>query len=694
MKNKFLKNLSAVLSSLGWVKKAKDGDLTDEDWNKIASTYKEKFNSDFYNDQKEYESAMEKAQVHDSIKKLLDEANIKTEDGANGDGEGGENGASGEGADAGEGGEGGEGTEAGAQEPNLVAAVAALISQNKQTVAALRAVTERQEDDDPPTAEVVFNATGSGLQHSDTHLFGIENQIYNRERRWNQLFVNPGAIHNMEEAGKPVQDAFFGDFTQFATQVARGVNALHKSGMLNKDTLRSSANPDLTALTNAGLGDQFVQFRVRELVARVLELPDPFSIFPMRSGVQDRDLMTNAFVGELTQAWQDSETSLKGSSSLEPEMGYVDDAMILSKFGSFKDMERKYIAYLNTNGSDPVKWGMIEYFMLLYMMQARKEQFQRVVRGIYLKPVSGTAGHYLNASTGVVNRMFLYHIEKKLRGLEDATLATYDNTGTVMIDAVIEFGDWLKDNLDPLGVEVEQNVAVYLNRNHRQWFKKGYRSKYNLHGDFDGIEDTKIPDTDIEIVWVPNMGQMKVMWATMKGNMQCLENIPGEMFNFYMERRLNNVYVQSTWKEGTAAGFSGKKAASKTALDARDWDDQAIWFPKPYADLAADATTADAANGFWFKTVSNTGATAITTINNKKAGQLYIIETGNTTNATTIAKTGDFSEITATWTPTAVGDLLAVVWDAGAGKFKEVCRVVGGTLSYNSATTPNAIGAR
>lgn len=675
---KFLENLNAVLVALGWVKKAKDGELTEEDWNKIASEYKDKFNSDFYADQKAYEQALEKASAHDAVKKLLAEANIKSEttetkeDNPDDEPEEKENNGN----------------------VDIVAAVSALISQNKATVEALKAVTTSRENDDTPVAVVKFDATGIGLQHSDSHLFGINNTIYDRGRRWNKLFVNPKSIHSMGDAEKPEIDQFHADFSDFASKVAKAVSALHDAGMLDKDTLRRSDNPDLTALTNAGLGDQFLQFRVRELVARVLELPDPFSIFPMRSGIQDRDIITNEFVGELTQAWQDSETSLKGSSSLEPEMGYVDDAMILSKFGSFKDMERKYIAYLNTNGSDPVKWGMIEHTMLLYMLQARKEQFTRVVRGIYAKPVAGTAGHYLNASTGVVNRIFMYHIEKKLRGLEDASLATYDNTGTVFIDAVIEYADWLKDNLDPLGVEVEMNLAIYLNKNHKQWYKRGYRSKYNLHGDFDGINDNTVPDTDIRIVWVPNMGQLKLMWATLPGNLQALENIPGEMFKFYMERRLNNVYVQSVWKEGTAAGYAGRQAASKAALDARAWDQQAIWFPKPYTALLADATTADADDGFWFKTIANSGATAITTISNKVAGQLYIIETGSITNATTIAQAGDFSALTASWTPTAVGDILAVVWDAGASKFKEICRVVGGTLAYNSATTPNAIGAR
>ncbi|MFR1239674.1 MAG: hypothetical protein ACLSDJ_00410 [Butyricimonas faecihominis] len=49
----------------------------------------------------------------------------------------------------------------------------------------------------------------------------------------------------------------------------------------------------------------------------------------------------------------------KGEFELKPEIGYVDDAMMKTIFKSMKWLERQYIGYLNTNGSDPVKWNMI-----------------------------------------------------------------------------------------------------------------------------------------------------------------------------------------------------------------------------------------------------------------------------------------------------------------------------------------------
>lgn len=682
MRKQFQEFLQRVFGNLKMTEKSKEGKLTAEDWVKINENFKEVHGEmDMYQmlakvqeEDTQAQSNAERASQHDAALSIL---TAVAETATGGEGEG-----------TGEGTQQAQGLGEVAQQ--LVSRVNRLETENRTMRAALGQLpADVQEQHTVNIARI-----GVMPAHSESHLFGVSHVMYDRSRRWNQIFVTPAVAATLGEADQAVRDQFATDFSAFGSQIGAGMRGLHAAGQLNPEVLRSATNPDLTALTNAGLGDQFVQFRVREIIARVLSVPNPFGIFPMRSGIQDRDIMTNAFVGELTQAFQDNEAALKGSSVFEPEMGYVDDAMILSRFGSFKDIERKYIAYLNTNGSDPVKYGMIEWLMMLYMMQAVKELYIRVVRGIYMKPVDGTAGHYLNASTGVVNRILFYHIEKKLRGLKDATMNTYDNTGTVFIDMLIEFGTWMIDNLAPLGIDVAGSLAIYANANHREWFRRGYRSKYALQTDFKGLEDTKIPDMEIPIIWVPNMGGLKMVWATEPGNCQALEFIPGEMFKFYMERRMNNVYVTSNWKEGTAAAYAGRKAADKATLDARAWDQQNIWFPKPYTALAADATTADAANGFWFETIANTAATAITTISNKVEGQLYVIECGSATNATTIAKSGDFSAITAAYTPTAVGDLLAVVWDAGASKFKEICRVVGGTLAYNSATTPNAIGAR
>lgn len=86
--------------------------------------------------------------------------------------------------------------------------------------------------------------------------------------------------------------------------------------------------------------------------------------------------------------------------------------------------------------------------------------------------------------------------------------------------------------------------------------------------------------------------------------------------------------------------------------------------------LAADATTADAANGTHFVTSANTGATALTDITNAQVEEEYTIEGGSDTNSTTIANSGNFF-LTAAFTA-AAGAYLKVAYNGS--KFVEVER--------------------
>lgn len=87
--------------------------------------------------------------------------------------------------------------------------------------------------------------------------------------------------------------------------------------------------------------------------------------------------------------------------------------------------------------------------------------------------------------------------------------------------------------------------------------------------------------------------------------------------------------------------------------------------------LAADATTADAADGKHFVTQTNSGATAFTNIANAVDGDVYKLEGGSDTNATTVAATGNFSRITGSMTLGA-GEWLRVKFNGE--KFVELDR--------------------
>lgn len=673
---KFKERFLAVLTALTLVDKAKNQELTQEDWDSIAASYKETHGSDFYSDQKEFEQVSKKASAHDAALALLGKENSASEKGGEGSAQGSES---------------AEETPADLEtqvttlrdsNKSLAEEKSRLEKENKEKEEKIKKLSKETEDDNPKTEIMKIGLNGMG--HTDKHVMGIEHPLYSLDNRWNQVMANP-AVATLKPADESSDgEKFRTAVKEYSSNLAARYQYLQSNGLLDPKKL-STGELDVThtGLADAGLGEQFVVRRQDALIARILNLPTVHDIFPRRFGIQDRELITNAFFGEFSQAYQSGEV-WKGEVELQPEMGHVDDSMMKTLFNSLKWIERQYIGYLNRDGSDPVKWNMIEWMVLNIATVLTNEQFKRRIQGFYIKPTAGTAGHTLHASSGFIYTLIRYQHENKLLPFADAAYATYSDTASSMISAVEAFIADVKEKAESL-----DGYELLLNKNHEDWFRRSVRNKYGKDFDFGGPKTDKVPDTDIPIRWVPNMSQMKFMVFQQPGNMQCLENLPGEMYAIKFQQDMEAVKSWAVWKEGFSASHVGKKFDSLALLTANDYKDQVIFVNKPVTSLAADATTCDGTANFWFKTIANTVPTAITDITGAEAGKVYIIECGNLTDATTIAKAGKFSELTAAWTPTAVGDYLMVYYDTATSKFHDLERCVGGTRSVVTAKQPH-----
>jgi hypothetical protein len=346
--------------------------------------------------------------------------------------------------------------------------------------------------------------------------------------------------------------------------------------------------------------------------------------------------------------------------------------MFKTLFKSMKWIETQYIGYLNTAGSDPVKWNMIEWMVLNIATVLNNERNVRTVQGHRVEPTAGVKGHYLHSSTGVIHRLLSYIESFQVLPFDDSDYATY--TSTTMFSVAEAFAEEVNQVLPNL-----LGRAIYMNEKHRPWYLQSYRTIYGKDLDFTGPNEMKLMNYDLPIIWVPNMGNLKFMWITEIGNIQALENVPGEMYNTYFERRLENVWGFSTWKEGTAAAYAGKQFATAAAIAAAGRKDQVIFINKPVTVLAKDATTADGSKNFWFVTQANTADVApanleITDITNPEEGIVYKIEIGSADNPQHIMKAEKFSLISDDWEPTAVGAWIKFIYRKSDGKFLEVAR--------------------
>lgn len=668
---KFKENVQKILQKLGFAGSEESlKALTPDEWKQFFASYHEEFGTDFHTDMQAYQDEQravpDQAQINEAFSVLSGLINPKQNV---------------------------EGTAAhGVQDTKTEQPTAQqVLDMAKAVSATFMAMGNHAADDVPMTtvAGSVVGFTGSGDR--EKFLFGIEHEFFSMDKPWNRFTANPASDQRLGD--KKIAASFGSEVEAYSSSLAERYSYLQSHNQLNPEKLAAGDfATDYSQVTGMKGGDQYLIRRQDAIIARVLSIRQLTQYFPVRYGIQDRDVIFNAFFGEVSQAYQVGEV-YKGDMEIEPEMGYVDDAMIKMKFGPMKELERMYIGYLNREGSDPIKWSMIEYAIMGSLENAQREQNMRRMRGLYVKPETGVAGSYLNAGTGVLYTLIRLHHEHKLLLTDDVAYRTYDDTN--MLETVQEF---YKEILAKVSedMSLDQHV-MYLNENHKQWWIQNVREVYGQQQDFTGPNSylNIIPDssTNMRIIWLPYLGQMPFMMMQVPGNIQFLENLPGEMLAMQTEMQMEMVRGWSTWKEGCSPAFVGRNFSSADKLKENDYLWQQIFLNKPSVTLEADATTADASKGFWFISGTNTAEKKLTAINNAKKGVAYIVECGNKTNVTGIDKSGSFESISEAWTPTAVGDYIMVMLNS-QNKFIELERCIGGVRKVNKTAQPNVPGAR
>ncbi|WP_228683595.1 hypothetical protein [Phocaeicola vulgatus] len=668
---KFKENVQKILQKLGFAGSEESlKALTPDEWKQFFASYHEEFGTDFHADMQAYQDEQravpDQAQINEAFSVLSGLINPKqnVEDAA----------------------------AHGVQDTKTEQPTAQqVLDMAKAVSATFMAMGNHAADDVPMTtvAGSVVGFTGSGDR--EKFLFGIEHDFFSMDKPWNRFTANPTSDQRLGD--KKIAASFGAEVEAYSSSLAERYSYLQSHNQLNPEKLAAGEfATDYSQVTGMNGGDQYLIRRQDAIIARVLSIRQLTQYFPVRYGIQDRDVIFNAFFGEVSQAYQVGEV-YKGDMEIEPEMGYVDDAMIKMKFGPMKELERMYIGYLNREGSDPIKWSMIEYAIMGSLENAQREQNMRRMRGLYVKPETGVAGSYLNAGTGVLYTLIRLHHEHKLLLTDNVAYRTYDDAN--MLETVQEF---YKEILAKVSedMSLDQHV-MYLNENHKQWWIQNVREAYGQQQDFTGPNSylNIIPDssTNMRIIWLPYLGQLPFMMMQVPGNIQFLENLPGEMLAMQTEMQMEMVRGWSTWKEGCSPAFVGRNFSSADKLKENDYLWQQIFLNKPSVTLDADATTADASKGFWFISGTNTGEKKLTAINKAKKGVAYIVECGNKTNVTGIDKAGSFDSISEAWTPTAVGDYIMVMLNS-QNKFIELERCIGGVRKVNKTAQPNVPGAR
>lgn len=645
----FIQKMMAVFGKLKFVEKAQKKEMTAADWDAVRSAYKEEYGADFAADQQAYSASQnttieanrveqENTTALQIITAALAQASVAENE-----------------------------NQLSPASPTDVVAAAT------QIAAAITTMAQTAIIDAPRSVgNVTLSVNGPG--HTDSHFCGIDHPLFAMTKRSNRIARNT-AIALTEPVDEDKHGAEFRkDFRSYATKLAARVNELRANVSIGVE-------PE-------GLGDQYLTLRMEQLIARLAVIRNVYDIFPRRFGVQDREVMFNAFLGDFSQAYQKGQI-FKGNIAISPEFCYVDDAMFKTLFDSMKDLERQYIGYLNHEGSDPIKWTLIEWAMLEISKKLILEQNKRKILGIYVKPEVGKPGHVMHAGTGVLYTLMRYYNEGKMALLDDAAFASY-NSGVTMVEVVTNFMLTLSSEVEDL-----DSYEVCLNANHRAMWLAGLREIYGKDTDFKGPQGDTIPDFNNTIRWVPYCGKLPIILVQQPGNIQSIECVAGEMLNIKFETEMEEVKTYSFWKEGTSAAYVGKQFKTKAERRAHGLQDQVIFMNRPSVTLAADATTVSVSGDIrHYVTASNTDAVAITDFAGAQTGVAYMLEIGSDTNPSSIQKAGRFASITESFVPTKVGDYILVALNSNGDKFVELERCVDGIRTINVAVQPNVPGGR
>ena len=632
-----------ILSLLGFKTKAERDAMTNDDWNRFNAEYKKKYGVSFQEDldaPEEEETPPAggsaegaqadaiSAEMQTTILAALEEVAEVT----------------------------------GTQAPQ--AAPATQAEAIRTFVTALGAATQTirtlagEPEPNHPAAVVTGSGTGMTPQmlaivmghsaHTATHVFGIENDYMKRGSWWNELTVTGKGKDSYRD-----QDAtdFRAAFNNYAKDFsARCIELAEKKqiGLLdyNKIVLGESYL-DYTNM-NVKLGEYIVR-RMDTIIAYLRTLKSVAGIFPVVSNVQNKMTAPTAFFEELSQSYI-SGHHFKGAVNFDGEIYHVDDLMFKFFFDDPKQLEKEYIGYLNREGSNPMKWTLFEWCIVHFGTLLFNEQQRRRVVGVKVPRQGDFPQPAMLAADGALRA--IQRVEEELKILPFKDLKLYDKTTIV---------DYIEEMWEKILAILPNTVGyrVYANEKHQPWYLKGYREKYSKDMDFSGVRENIADLAPGNIIWVPNMAMNDYkLWIAVPGNVETYEDKPNEMYAFYFQQDLEQLIMASWWKEGAGVLAPGVEFKTPADLEASKRSMQYIFTNYPVIILAAGATVIDGSQAYEFETSANAAATELDNIDNASVERVYKIICGSLTNKTTIDKAGNFSKITAAWTPMAVGDYI------------------------------------
>ena len=617
---KWQKNVAAILKSMGFSREKVAGGLTAEEWKGVEEAYQKAYGNTLADDKAAGEDADPDPEPEAAATTLSDEERTAIAEML------------------------GVPAAQVAEQPAAAAQQAAQAAKAAKEAASKMAA--EPETKKPVASAPMKRANLFGGAHTEQYLFGIEHPLFDRSKSYNQL--NGASVITGNHRSADVEAARK-DFLQLSQIVSERYAQLREAGALANLTMAALASGEgvinMAPPTNE-LGEYLVR-RTDAIIAYFKSLPTVRgTIFPVHSNVQNGEVAISAIIGELSQGYREGRI-FKGGMEFQADKYKVDDLMFKFNFTDLVRIEKEYIGWMNRNeGSAIIKWTFIEWVLVHYGEQLIKEQNVRDVIGCRV-PQQNVKANPANFAADGVLRAILRAIHQ-YRVLPFWGIGTYD--ADTMLDTVEAFADKVVEVHGSL-----DDLKIYLNKRHQRWYIRAYREKYGKDADFTGANAQLVDLDPASIIWVPNMGLNDyMMLASEVGNVELLEDKPGEMLNFDFTTEFEGVAVKSRWKQGAHVVKAGAKYKNQADLVASKFAHQFIFVNTPTTEVALAATLNLSGNTMFFLT----GDTAVTNVTGYESDRVYTLYAKAA--GVKVNKSGAFSKISADFTAVAAGDYIEV----------------------------------
>lgn len=355
------------------------------------------------------------------------------------------------------------------------------------------------------------------------------------------------------------------------------------------------------------------------------------------SGVDDEIGYVGILTSEITQGRKKNWVP-KNKQKLIPLKGKVYPVEIDIEFMGYElqQIETSWMNRFNKEGSSPFKTSFMMELVKHLMTQARKEDDQVIVKGVYFPDVDRTEPQsFIFRSNGflklVVDNMY-------------KTFNPFKNLGTPTPANIVDYVKAMCEKL-PEEKRTMPGLDYGMSPTHLRWY---IEKKKLLEGTYPTYKEgsTAVDGfANIQLKKVDYLEGTNFHYITTDDNIKILENFPKEKSLLKLETLKRKVFMYGDYKMGAHVDVFGMQWEAGTPVDFNNqifWCNDVELLTDVKVPVPADDVTPSAQYHNVLITSANTGATAITNIDDTENGKYYYLFGGSDTNASTIANSGNF----------------------------------------------------